>query len=59
MAQQLKDSALSLLWLWLQLWYRFNPWPWNFLHAPGTAKQTSKENTHTQFPRQHCMISLL
>jgi len=26
-AQQLKDLALSLLWLWLLLWCVFNPWP--------------------------------
>ena len=25
-----KDPALSLLWLLLQLWHGFNPWPRNF-----------------------------
>ena len=25
-----KDPALSLLWLGLLLWHRFNPWPRNF-----------------------------
>ena len=25
MAQRVKDLALSLLWLWLQLWHRFDP----------------------------------
>ena len=25
LAQQVKDQALSLLWLWLQLWRRFIP----------------------------------
>ena len=29
MGQQVKDLA-SLLWLWLQLWSRFDPWPRNF-----------------------------
>ena len=32
-AQWVKDLALSLLWLWLQLWHRFHPWPGNF-HLP-------------------------
>ena len=27
MAQRAKDLVSSLLWLWLQLWRRFNPWP--------------------------------
>ena len=26
MAQQVKDLVLSRLWLWLQLWHRFDPW---------------------------------
>ena len=30
MAQWVKDLALSLLWLWLQLWHRFDPRPGNF-----------------------------
>ena len=30
MVQQVKDPVLSLLWLGLLLWYRFDPWPWNF-----------------------------
>ena len=33
MAQWTKDLVLSLPWLWLQLWYRFDPWPRNF-HMP-------------------------
>ena len=35
MAQQVKDLALSLLWLWFQLWYGFEPWPRNSGHAPS------------------------
>ena len=27
---EVKDSVLSLLWLWLLLWLRFDPWPRNF-----------------------------
>ena len=30
MAQQFEDPALSLLWLWLQLWLGFSHWPGNF-----------------------------
>ena len=32
-AQQVKDLVVSPLWLWLQLWYGFAPWPGNF-HVP-------------------------
>ena len=35
-AQQVKDQALSLLWLRSQLWHRFDPWPRNF-HMPWGA----------------------
>ena len=31
MAQQVRDPALSVLWLWLQMWCRFNPWSGKFL----------------------------
>ena len=55
-AQQVKDPALSLLWLWLLPWCRFNPWPGNFFMpqmwppkkefralppSPGTALQAA------------------
>ena len=30
LVQWVKDWALSLLWLWLLRWNRFNPWPGNF-----------------------------
>ena len=30
MAEQVKDLGLSVLWLWLLLWHRFDPWPGNF-----------------------------
>ena len=29
-AQWVKEPALSLPWLWLQLWHGFDPWPRNF-----------------------------
>ena len=43
MAQQVKDPGLSLLWLWFQLWHRFDPWAQEPPHAPGVAKK--KKNT--------------
>ena len=40
MAQQIKDPALSLLWLGLLVWRGFDPWPRNF-HMPwAEAKKT-------------------
>ena len=39
LARQVKDPALSLLWLWIQLWPSFHPWLVPKLpHAAGTAK---------------------
>ena len=32
-AQHVDDLMLSLLWLWLLLWCRFDSWPWNFCMA--------------------------
>ena len=48
-AQQAKDLPLSLLWLGLQLWHGFNPWPRNF-HMPWAWP---KENN-----RQDLTVSL-
>ena len=44
-AQEGKDPGLSLLWLQLLLWSRFDPWFWNFPHAMGvgTAKKTKNK----------------
>ena len=42
MAQWVKDLALSLLWLWLLLWGRFNPWPGNF-YMPWAWPKKKKE----------------
>ena len=41
MVQRVKDLALSLLWLVLQLQHRFDPWSWNFpgTFAVGVAKK--------------------
>ena len=43
MAQQVKDPALSLLWLWLQLWRWFDPWPGNFHMPQGWQKKKKKK----------------
>ena len=43
MAQWVKDPALSLLWLWFQLWHRFNSWPREFcILWVQQNKQTNK-----------------
>ena len=42
MAQHVKD-LMSLLWLWLQLWHEFNPWPREILHAVGVAKKSDSK----------------
>ena len=36
---EVKDPALSLLWLWSLLGHRFNPWPGELLHVTGAAKK--------------------
>ena len=43
MTQWVKDLALSLLWLWLQLLLGFSPWPGNFCmpQAWGETKATN------------------
>ena len=39
MVQWVKDLALSLLWLRLLLWHRFDPWPGNSTcHGGGPRK---------------------
>ena len=42
-AQRVKDLALSLQWLWLQLWLRFDPWSGNLMQAVGAAKKKKKK----------------
>ena len=39
MAQQIKDPALSLLWLGLLLWHEFKSPAQGLLHAMGEAKK--------------------
>ena len=55
-AQQLKDLALSLLWLWLQLWHSFHPWLRNFhilwiQHSPLRPRSGKKRNYQGKFLR--------
>ena len=46
-AQGAKDLALSLLWLKLLLWYRFNTWPRHSqLPLPPQKKQHTEAHTH-------------
>ena len=41
-AQQVKDPALSLLWLWLLLWCEFDSWPRNFCMMWAGPKEKKK-----------------
>ena len=43
MAQQIKDPALSLLWLGLLLWHEFKSLAQGLLHAMGEAKKKKKK----------------
>ena len=44
LAQQVKDLVLSLLWLWLQPWRGFDPWPRELPNAMG-RHPPPKKNT--------------
>ena len=52
LAQWVKDPMFSLLWLWLLLWHRFDPWPEN-IHIPWVwqkkkkKKKERKKKTHS------------
>lgn len=43
MMQQVKDLVLSLQWLGLQLWQRFDPWPQNFCTLQAWLKEGRDE----------------
>ena len=45
MAQQVRNPLLSLWWLWLQLWHRFDPWLGNFYMLWAWLK-TKKHNNN-------------
>ena len=42
MAQQVKDSVLSLLWPGSLLWQGFDPWPGNFFMLQALPKKKKK-----------------
>ena len=46
MAQQIKNPALSLLWLELLLWREFNHWPCP--HATGMTKKKKRKEKERQ-----------
>ena len=69
MAQQIKDPALSLLWLGLLLWCRFSPWPRNFCMPsawprPNTTQQNktkpqnvTKDSLHDKFAVEYSVVT--
>ena len=58
MVKQVKDMVLSLLWLRLLLWHRFDPWPRNF-HMPGELpKKTKKKKQKKQKTHTHTQIHI-
>lgn len=48
LAQWVKDRALSLLWLWLQLWYGLTSWPGNLRMLQAWPKIKTKQNKQWQ-----------
>ena len=52
MAQQVKDPALSPLWLGSLLWRRFNPWPRKFcMPQAWQEREGRKEGKRKDIPR--------
>ena len=49
MGQQVKDLALSLLWLCLQLWRGFDPWPGHVHMTQARPKKKKKERKQKSF----------
>ena len=47
-AQWVKDPGLSLQWLRLLLWYRFNSLTWELPHPTGAAKNQKLKKKLTQ-----------
>ena len=45
-AQQVKDPALSLMWLGLLLWPKFSPWLGNFIHCGHGQKKFFQRKLH-------------
>lgn len=57
-AQWVKDSALSLLRLWLRLGHRFDPWPGELLHATR-ARPKEINKVVTTFERACVSFALI
>ena len=58
-AQQVKDPALTLLWLGLQLWHGCDPWPGNFCMPQEWPKKENwktlcQPNKNMSIETQHC-----
>ena len=57
-AQGAKDLALSLLWLKLLLWYRFNTWPRHSKLPPPPKKNNTQKPTPTVYRQKKRLIDL-
>ena len=49
MAWQVKNSMLSLLWLWIQLGHMFDPWPGNFCLPQEQPKKKKKNGGDVKY----------
>ena len=59
MAQQVKDPALSLLWLWLHLWLGVDPWPGNFHMLRMKPKKKKKKKLWEKCKQYREQLSIL
>ena len=55
LAQWIKDPVLSLQWLRLLLWYRFDPWPRNFCMPWVWSKKREKTSTKYSNCKDTCI----
>ena len=49
MVQQVKDLVLSLLWLRLLLWHRFDSWPEELPHAVSVVKKSVQSHPKPKY----------
>ena len=59
MAQQVKDPALSLLWLGPLLWRRFDPWVGNFRKSWVGPKNKTQKTSQLHLPIPTSLESML
>ena len=57
-APKVEDPPLSLLWLQLLLWHRFEPWPRNFHVSPAQLKKKKKKKKKEKKKRKKKMSKL-